>query len=263
MVTFEKTIRDIYGRIQDDSSRDIFSNRLLYSLTGDSRFMLSVIEKTPEGGEFIARLRDGRKKLIFGAGNWGREILATYTDVRFECFVDNNAKGSLCGGLPVISFDEYAERFRDETVIIASRLYHGELYAQLRARGISDGNIINAGKVIDDMSRRQYFDLPELKENRRDAEIFVDGGSFDGATSCCFLDWCGPKAGTVWAFEPDPKNAGLCETNLGNRFGKMNGRGGVFRGALRAVEQKRCSPFPVRRERVLKRLGGRRHQRVR
>ena len=47
--------------------------------------------------------------------------------------------------------------------------------------GIPKERIINIGKMIDNMSMRQYFDLPDMPHV--DDEVFVDAGGFDGMTS--------------------------------------------------------------------------------
>ena len=211
---FKENIKKIYSHIANDYSKEMFINRLMYSLTSDNQYILNVIKMTPEGRVFISKLQNKKKNLIFGAGAWGKEILNTFSNVKFECFVDSKTKKSNYAGLQVISFDEYLSRFSEETIIIATRLYHQEIYEQLKKSGISDANIINAGKMIDEMSHRQYFDLPELKTRKENLEIFVDAGSFDGATSLAFLDWCGESIGKIWAFEPEKKNAQICEANM-------------------------------------------------
>lgn len=125
-------MRDIYAHMGDEYLKDMFGNRLLYSLTGDNKYIKNVIKMTKEGTEFYHKLEDeNRKKVIFGAGTWGQEKVRSYPDIKFECFADNNA-----------------------------------------------------GKMIDEMSIRQYFDLPELKAQMNpEGEVFVDGGSFDGRIS--------------------------------------------------------------------------------
>ena len=213
-----KNVKTIYNHIQNEYSRKMFINRLLYSLTDDNQYILNIINMTQEGKEFISKLNNNKKKIIFGAGTWGKIILETYTNVKFDCFVDNKPKAPEFNGLPVITFDEYLKHYKNDMIIISSRLYYRELYNQLKNHGIDDSLIINAGKMIDDMSKRQYFDLPELKENQLEKEIFVDAGSFDGTTSLLFLDWCGDKIGKVFAFEPEEKNAGLCKANLEEKF---------------------------------------------
>lgn len=124
-------------------------------------------------------------------------------------------------GIPVVSFEQYIEQYKDAIVVIATRLYYAPIYEQLLANGIPKDNIINAGKMIDEMSIRQYFDLPELKEYMNlDGEVFVDGGSFDGRTSTLFMDWCEGNYKKVWAFEPDETNCEKCTNALKRNYVK-------------------------------------------
>lgn len=211
-------IRKIYSRLADTETKDIFANRLLYSLTGDTQYIKKVICTSPEGNEFCRKLWEcSKKKVIFGAGIWGQEIVNTHKDIKFECFVDNKigSHTQTCYGMPMLSFGEYLREYKEEIVIIATRLYYAEIYQQLIENGVKKENIINAGKMIDDMSRRQYFDLPELSKSSGDTfESFVDAGSFDGKTSILFADWCHNRYSHIWAFEPDKENLKKCEKAL-------------------------------------------------
>lgn len=219
MKHLQKEITNIYSCLKDDTSRTIYVNRLLYSLTGDKQFLQNVIRMTAEGREFYDRLKDGRRRIIFGAGTWGKEIAQTYADVQFECFVDNQKAGGKLLGLPVISFQEYVKQYREDLAIIATRLYYEEFYRQLKTHGIPEQNIINIGKSIDGLSRKQYFDLPELKSAAQTKENFVDAGSLDGRTSILFSEWAKEKCGKIWAFEPEAENADCCRKNLSEYFG--------------------------------------------
>ncbi|MFR5664724.1 MAG: hypothetical protein ACLTL7_09080 [Enterocloster bolteae] len=88
-------IRNIYEHMGDEYSKDMFVNRLLYSLTGDNRYIKKVIKMTKEGIEFYQKLEDEKpKKVIFSAGIWGQEIARSYPDIKFECFADNNGGGA-------------------------------------------------------------------------------------------------------------------------------------------------------------------------
>ena len=217
-------IKMIYEHIGDTGSRAIFADRLLYSLTGNTEYIRRVIGMTAEGNEFCSRVIGcGRRKVIFGAGIWGCEILDAYQDVQFECFVDNKiTSGSeVCRGIPVVSFQQYLNEYKDALVIISSRLYHESIYRQLKENGVKEEYIVNAGKMIDEMSKRQYFDLPELKNGLgQEPESFVDAGCFDGKTSVLFAEWCAGNYNHIWAFEPDEKNIEKCR----NAFGMNSAR---------------------------------------
>lgn len=46
MVQMKKVITDIYARLGDDTSQMIYANRLLYSLTEDTKYLQRIIEMT-------------------------------------------------------------------------------------------------------------------------------------------------------------------------------------------------------------------------
>lgn len=200
----------------DEESRFIFGNRLLYSLTGDEGYMENIIKTTMEGKEFYRKLEQtDTKKVIFGAGFWGRSIARQYCKYGFDCFIDNKAVYPYeeKEGLPVISFEKYLEEFKDcATVFLGSRLYYNELYEQLLSHGVSQEKIVNVGKMIDDMSLRQYFDLPYM--SCTEEEVFVDAGGFDGKTSKLFIQWCSNQYKKIYVLEPERKNIIQCEKNL-------------------------------------------------
>ena len=219
MVQMKKVITDIYARLGDDTSQMIYANRLLYSLTEDTKYLQRIIEMTAEGVEFYNKIKNDNCKIVFGAGAWGKEIVKTYTDVQFACFVDNQKAGGTLLGLPVISFQEYIRQYKQGLAVIATRLYYEEFYKQLKDHGVPESNILNIGKIIDSLSRKQYFDLPELKNAMCRKENFVDAGSFDGRTSILFSEWAKEKCGKIWAFEPEPDNADCCRKNFLKFFG--------------------------------------------
>ncbi len=120
-------IKKIYNALADDESKYIFGNRLLFSLTGDEGYIENVIKTTSEGVEFYRKLeRTDTRKVIFGAGFWGKELARQYYKYGFDCFVDNKAvyPWEEKEGLPVISFDEYMHEYGDATVFLGSRLYY-------------------------------------------------------------------------------------------------------------------------------------------
>ncbi|MDE6847163.1 MAG: FkbM family methyltransferase [Lachnospiraceae bacterium] len=219
MDDFMNEIKLIYDKMADTISQEIFINKLVYSLTGHVDSLKNVIRTYPSGKDFIERLDQAiiakRKICIFGTGTWGKSILNSYPDVNFFCFVDNDLSkcGRKIGGLPVIHFNEWIKKNEDMTVIISTKLYHKEIYAQLVAHRISDELIINAGEMINDANRIQYFDLSELKNDKIEDEVFVDAGAFDGQSSAMFALWAG-KYKKIFALEPDPQNREKCKETL-------------------------------------------------
>lgn len=209
----------IYDRFADEISKAIFVDRLSYSLTGNLESLRRVIKTIPSGREFLERLDEavsaGRKICIFGSGIWGKSIFESNPDVKFFCFVDNNIDkcGKELKGIPVIHFNDWIEIKERMTIIIATRLHYKEIYLQLKEHQISNELIINAGRILDEATGIQYFDLPELKNNKTNDEVFVDTGAFDGQTSAMFVQWA-EKYRKIFALEPEPKNREKCQERL-------------------------------------------------
>lgn len=216
----EKRIREIYSLLGDDISKDIFANRILYSLTEDTRYIRDVVCSIEIGKEIYQQIKRSRKKkIIFGAGSVGKRLIHIYNDVLFECLVDNHYKGQFYQGYPIIDICELKEKYPEELIIIATNQYHKEILQQLLEEGFQEKNIINLGKEYEKLNNLQYFDLPQLEKNKNEKEIFVDGGCFDGSTSLRFIDWCKKvnREGHCYTFEPDPINREKCIRILENK----------------------------------------------
>lgn len=204
-------IREIYNLFSDDLSKYIFENRLMYSLTMDTKFMRNVVRTVDRAKEIYIRLKENKRKVgIFGAGYAGKYLFEAFKGIEFECYIDNKCYGGMCKGLPIISWQEFKEKYPEGIVMISSKLYHKEILQQLLDEGFPEKDIINAGKAIEELKYLQYFDLPQLEEKRQEKEIFIDAGCYDGNTSIEFFDWC-QKKGHVYAWEPDPLNFEKCE----------------------------------------------------
>lgn len=203
-------IYTIYNRLQDELSKRIYADRLMFLLTRDKVFVRNMVSTFEAGKIFLDILFSSEKcKMIFGAGILGQDIAEAYGAHTFKCFVDNHKRGQLCG-LPVISFQEYLEYSNDILIVISSRLYYQEMYQQLIDNGVPASNILCAGAINDNLAKAQYFDLDALKGTMNKDEIFIDGGCLDGASSIGFIDWCENRYRKVYAFEPDLKNYQKC-----------------------------------------------------
>lgn len=208
-----KNYKMIYEHLGDELSRELFGYRVLYTETGDQKWIEKIILTLKEGETFLKILNDENhsQKLIFGAGAWGVE-LAEILPIGWDGFVDNYKKDTQCCGLPVISFDEYLKNYKDAYIVLTARLHYPEMVAQLKEAGITEDRIINMGKIIDDMTHRQYFDLPQLPHVEK--EVFVDCGCLDGSSSLDFVKWSNGQYEQIYAFEPDPAQTAKCEKAL-------------------------------------------------
>ena len=126
--------------------------------------------------------------------------------------------GGYCDGLPVLSLSDVPH---DARIFLANRYHYAEIYQQLLNAGFMETQIVNLGKIIDEMARKQYFDLEAMSHAAK--ESFADVGALNGETSREFLRWAGETVDHVWCFEPDVKNAEKCRANLPEleRAGKL------------------------------------------
>ena len=210
----ENVIKKIYDSLGDDLSKEIFTNRFLYSITQDSRYIFKIISTTKYGKYFIDKLETCQRKrngVIFGAGVWGKDLYRFTKEFSWKFFIDSRPKQKRYEDLPIVSYRDFISNYCDEDIFISSRLYHKEMKKQLLNDGIREEKIVDVGKMLDELSQNQYFDLPEMRPQKE--EIFVDAGSFDGKTSLLFQKWAG-KNSFVYAFEPDLQNSRVCRNNF-------------------------------------------------
>lgn len=155
-------IKKIYGLLGDDLSKEIFEKRLMYSLTGDMKFIRNVVCTIPKGREIYEKLKEHKKEIgIFGAGDVGRHLVAVYQDIEFACFIDNKRAGTVYEGLPVISLKEFKKKHADGIIIISTKLYHKEIKSQLLEEGFSEEEIINIGMEYAKLNHLQYELIPK------------------------------------------------------------------------------------------------------
>ena len=208
-------IKEIYESLGDELSKNIFENRVMYSLTDDTRFIRNVVCSIDKGKEFYERLKANTQiKVIFGAGSVGKRLVRVYNDIKFECFVDNYGEVLIYKQLPVISVQSLKEKYQEALIIISTKQCHEEILEQLLREGFRKENIINIGMEYEKLSHMQYFDLPQLEERKGLKEVFVDGGCFDGNSSLDFYQWCLAPGGYVYAWEPDAENRRKCKRIL-------------------------------------------------
>lgn len=216
-------IREIYERLQDDESKQIYMSRLNYSITQEFSCLREMIDRVikTKGAwkDFLKRLTELSKNhelVIFGAGMWGKILYRELRgSVQWKYMVDTNPAGKEEGSVPILGFWQFMENYQGEYIVLSSFKNLREMAGQLRSYGISDEKIVDAGSVIYRLTEGAvYFDLEELLPCRR-PEIFVDAGCFDGFTTRQFFEWCGGK-GYSYCLEPDAGNIALIRKNLGD-----------------------------------------------
>lgn len=214
-------IQKIYNQISEQESRRIFTDRLNYSLTGDISFLWRMVDRTVRSKSawldlysHLAKLSEENELVIFGAGIWGRILYQeTKHRVQWKGIIDSNSKVQNLENIPVIAFDKFIREYKGEIIAISSFKMGEEMAAQLHSYGILDDKIIDAGKVIYELTEKSiYFDLKELLP-LQEKEVFVDAGCFDGLSTKAFFAWS-KERGYSYCLEPDRKNIERIQYNL-------------------------------------------------
>ena len=219
----------ISSKLQDELSKKIFNDRVLFSETSDYRYIKNIVCSFDEGKALVGRIQQSEKIAIFGAGAVGKQIESIFHD-RISCFIDNNKVGNYLG-IPVVSLEEYIESKSETDIYVCSKFAHEEIIQQLLERGIRESRIINVGLEYSRLNHKQYFDLPALKEHQLHEEFFVDGGGFDGSTSLDFCDWFNASTDAndgaksiydkkifSYIWEPDGNNVKKINKKLGGKI---------------------------------------------
>lgn len=227
MNTFFKTVREIYQKFKDEESKDIFINRLLYSLFEDKKYIDEIVRRyvfedgLNEKGAVryllygIENAEDTKPIVVYGCGEMGAKIFEEIGEkIAYFCDRSKDRQSSGFCGKQVISLEELTEKKEEYQVIIGSIDYYFDIYRVLLKLGIklvADNSMI-VQKWLD-VVNRQYFekDIISYGEN----EIFIDGGCLNYATAKQFLRECS-SAKMIYAFEPDSESAKRCKQEAAN-----------------------------------------------
>lgn len=217
--TFSKNIRDIQSRMQDDKSKDIFENRLMYSMTSDPRYMRRVILDTDIGERLYSKIlaESVQKKdiYIYGAGRRGKRLVGLFPEIEWKAFIDEKKIGSYQG----IDIKKIGDINIHENMVVIVSILNG--YEQVRDILISYG--INESQIIVmqyfDLERSEdiYFDLNSIGGTIDKDKYFIDAGCYDGKDTINYMrSFFGDNQidAKVIAFEPDENNYELCKKNL-------------------------------------------------
>lgn len=229
-----KTIERVMNKLEDDESKEIYLYRILYSLTGDIRYIYDMagkiaqknLEDNIKRGEWVQETyhlyrtcdlyrfllenhqKSDGKIAIFGAGNMGREVMywLRCMGYRPDAFCDNDFKkeGSFIEGCPVISVDDLERGYQGSIIIIAVCDYHAEIRNQLSGLSFTQEYIYEyEPNSLASALGSEYFEDDIFAWSRN--EIFVDGGAYHGETAMEFAKKC-PSYERIYSFEPDSVN---------------------------------------------------------
>lgn len=228
MYDFIERVRQCYELLQDDLSRKIFDARLaidydpspvnvarLVGLSEQQKWMDTLDREIPA---IIRTVEENPKKLVlYGTNVTGRAIVARLFEkgVEFYGFCGRRAKEFPDGlmGKPVI-LPEYVFQHSNEFYVLISACESADELSKILADNQFPQTQVLFNFKPADVVDHQYFDFPSLFHR---GTAFIDGGCLNCRTSYMFSDWCEGEYSKIFAFEPDPLSAAICEKNLSEK----------------------------------------------
>jgi FkbM family methyltransferase len=217
--TFAETA-EVFNRLQDDISRDIFISKLRYLFDGGDteRFSQSALYRAEKFPPNIPQLHD-KEVVFYGFGNMARELdekliklIEGFHNCKIVAFVDtfiSASQGTKHSGIPVVSKIEFLETFKNAIVVISAPTVYLDNYISLIEANFPSEQILEYmpwelifGKI--------YFE--ESIIGHAEDEIFLDCGVLNGETILDFAKYT--KFKKVFAFEPDPGSFAKSKQNL-------------------------------------------------
>ena len=208
-----KEFKKVYSRLQDDISRRIYKQRLLYSLLGDKQELYQLACDNSK----IEELLNAKKFCFYGAGVGGENLLGNIInlynpfydrDLKPEFMIDNNKIGNI-KDVPIISYKQFLELpdYQDYLIIVTVDKPNARMEIEKSLNKHNLNYIHGYEDLI--LLRKQYFDLPELNLKN---EYFVDAGGFDGKSTELLFECSG--VGYSYIFEPNENQQNVIKTNL-------------------------------------------------
>lgn len=206
-------VKNIYQKLQDEESKIIFKNRLLYSITNEKQYIENIVGMNEYGKKFLKRIH-ANDIYIFGGGIWGNEITKIYGSYIKGVFDNDVTKsGKMLNGILIQKPDDIIDEKFEGIVIITTKKFCQEISEQLLKLGMPKRNIYDIEGVIKEAEREIYFELDML--SHCEEEVFVDVGCLDATTSLNFAKWSN-KFKKIYCLEPDSKNIEVCINNINN-----------------------------------------------
>ena len=113
-------VKGIYQHLSDDISKEIFKNRLMFSLTDDTKWVFENLYWVSGGKAFLKDMEShaaSGEMVIFGMGIWGIDFYKITSSYPWKCFVDSNPKVSEYNGMPVIAFHDFIRDYNGEYIM--------------------------------------------------------------------------------------------------------------------------------------------------
>ncbi len=206
-------IKRIYTHMEDDRSREIFTNRLLYSQTGDYKYIRNIVLETSVGKK-ISDLLEG-PLYVYGAGRRGKNLIETFPDKDWRGFIDKN-KGGEYMGYPVFRYEEFAYQSGSKIVLSNKYEYEPILQGLTEDKQIRADNILIWEKYARQAGKDIYFEHRCLGNFQIYGGIFLDIGCYDGTDSINAMHFFSDEEFPIYAIEPDSSNFEVCCNKLGD-----------------------------------------------
>lgn len=207
-------VQTVYTKMADDVSREIYTNRLMFSLTKDCQYIRNVVLTNSYGKYLYDQIQKHSNDSIFvyGAGTRGERLVKMFPEIKWKGFIDESQTGVL-SDIPIIPMNDYQWSEQDY-IVISPEKGHEMIETNLLSKGVPARAFLTMARLDQILFRKQYFDedfIGKFQENM----AFIDGGCYDGENSISFIKKCldGDKA-RVFAFEPDSKNYKQCVQKL-------------------------------------------------
>ncbi|WP_303725344.1 FkbM family methyltransferase [Anaerovibrio lipolyticus] len=213
-LNWHNEIKQIFSRITDNVSMQIFTNRLLFSCTNDFSFIRKVVDLTETGQSFSKRLtqlnKDNNKFIIYGAGIRGTRLKLMYPEINWIGYIDKYKSGSI-NKLPILPLEEVIPD-NYTYVIISNEQDNDSIIKVLTQLGFPDTKLIPLEDYEHRFMEKQYFDKRCLPSHN--LKSFVDIGCYNGMDSIHFRKWSAITDPHIYAFEPDRNNYLECQNAL-------------------------------------------------
>lgn len=211
----EGVIVKINERLQDQTSRKIFANRLLYGITDDNQYLKEVVDQSRIYKLFYEMMEaDKNGRIIYGIGDLGKSFVLQYGDrFDFKAILDSNHYDFNYCGIDVCYAEKYLAGYAEEKIYVCAWLSGKDIVSYLETKGIPAENIVDvSAKIRETWDEWQYFDLPQMQPEKD--EVFIDGGCFDGGNAQRFIKWAGGDFKAIYSYEPDSGNYANCQKRL-------------------------------------------------
>lgn len=209
-------IEKIYNKMEDDISKEIFINRLLFSFTGNQKYLKKILLNTT-AGEKLNKLLDEKddSMYIYGAGIRGKRLAELFPEKKWGGIIDKNSSIESYQNIKVINLDEFVTLYKPGIGVLISNLKNPEeIVMDLLEKHVLREDIYMLNDFEHENAEGMYFASECIGKSVDSEKCFVDIGCYDGKDSLKYLEWCKNKDAKIYAFEPDKNNFNICKKNL-------------------------------------------------